>query len=132
VFPYTGPTYGHAYPSIWGCIPINWGTPIHGSAFPYIGEPQCMGMHFQILGCPSALECISIYWGTPVFGNTCPFLCALTPAYMGMHSHLEGCPKFMGKHSHILGAPVDGNGFPYNGNAFPHTGCPSRREWIPI
>ena len=37
------PHYVGMYPhllghlSIWGCIPIHWGTPVHGDASPYTG-----------------------------------------------------------------------------------------------
>ena len=41
-------------PSIWECIPIHWGAPVSGTAFPYSGVAQYMGRHSQILGQPNA------------------------------------------------------------------------------
>jgi hypothetical protein len=37
-------------PRIWDCIPIYWGTPVYGNAFPhFVGMPRNMGMHPHIL-----------------------------------------------------------------------------------
>ena len=75
------------YTSAGECIPVYWDTHVYGNAFTYVGVPQYMGMHSQILGHPSMWACIPIYWGTPVHGNAF--------AYMVI-------PQFMGKHPHIL------------------------------
>ena len=111
------------YPSIYGCMPIWWGTPVNGNAFPYVGIPIHVGMSSHIQRNLIIWGCLPMYLST--HGNASP--CTGMPQYMDMHSHMLGysniwelmviccdiptckdafpytrVPQFMGMHPHLL------------------------------
>ena len=106
------------YPSLWECICICWGTPVHWDASHILGYPStwvCIRIYratpvhgdaFRYIGA-STWGCIPIYWGAPVYEGACPY--TGVAQYMGTHPRILGYPSTWGCIPVSWGSPVYGD-----------------------